>query len=374
MAQSLLWVTRAMRERILVVDDEEGPRESLKIILNSHYEVTATERGTHALELLGREHYDVVLLDLTMPHDLSGTDTLRLIRESQIDVEAIVITGQGALDTAVECLRLGARDYIAKPYRSEDVRTAVRSALAVQSARRRATEMREHLLGNLSHEFRTPLHAIVGYSEILHEEADAVLSQDQRRAVARIRLNSERLLSYLEGLFFLAEMDSGDAPATPREFVVRPWLERVLQPICLDADRNGVTVDIQCDTSLIGHTHPETLARLVSALTYAASDQPSGGSIRVLAERTIDGLSIFVDPGRSPLRDSAAHVSLENLELGDPLAQEVIERAAASLDARIVTETDGQAVLRVHILVPSRAESAPAEAQTSGAADAPAEP
>ncbi len=343
--------------QVLVVDDEAGPRESLKIILKSEFGVTAIDRGSAALELLRECAFDVVLLDLTMPEDLSGTQTLQAIRESGIDVEVIVITGQGALDTAVECLRLGAKDYIAKPYRAEDVHAAVSSALAARAARRRATEMREHLLENLSHEFRTPLHAISGYSEILCDEANEVLSQDQRRALARIQLNSERLLSYLEGLFFLAELDSGDMPTVSREFAVRPWLEQLIDPIRRDAEQNGVTVEIDCDRALMGHTHPETLARLISALTYAAADQPSGETIRVLARKTHErALQLSIEPGRGVAGDSVGRRSteLEDLQLADPLAREVIVRAASNINAQIVTELDGGSILRIHIELPNQ--------------------
>jgi len=358
------------QSQVLVVDDEAGPRESLKIILKAEFEVTTTDRGSAALELLRDGAFDVVLLDLTMPEDLSGTQTLRAIRDSNVDVEVIVITGQGALDTAVECLRLGARDYIAKPYRAEDVRAAIRSALASRAALRRASEMRERLLENLSHEVRTPLHAISGYSEILGDEASGVLSQDQRRALARIQLNSERLLSYLEGLFFLAELDSGEVRAEPREFVVRPWLEHLLEPIRGDADEHGVDVDILCDASLTGHTHPETLARLVSALTFAAADQPSGGAVRVAAQRTRnDALQLSIEPGRQVAGESVGtrSTTLEDLEVADPLAREVILRAAASLGAHIRADMDGDSILRIHIEVPAE-RRATAALLTSSAA------
>lgn len=356
------------QSQILVVDDEAGPRESIKIILKSKFDVTTTGRGSEALELLRQQEFDLVLLDLTMPEDLSGTQTLRAIRDAGIDVEVIVITGQGALDSAVECLRLGARDYIAKPYRAEDVRAAVSSALAARNAAKRANGMREHLLENLSHEFRTPLHAISGYSEILCDEASNVLSNEQRRALTRIQLNSERLLSYLEGLFFLAELDSGDMTIVAREFAVLPWLEQLIDPIRRDAEQNGVAVELECDRSLTGHAHPETLARLISALTYAAADQPSGSTIRVHATRRSDGgLALSIDPGRGVAGDSVGRRStaLEDLQLADPLAREVIFRAAKNLGAEIVTELDGASILRIHIELPGASEHASDFAEAS---------
>lgn len=358
------------QSQILVVDDEAGPRESIKIILKSEFGVTTTGRGSEALDLLKQQEFDLVLLDLTMPEDLSGTQTLRAIRDAGIDVEVIVITGQGALDTAVECLRLGARDYLAKPYRAEDVRAAVSAALAARNAAKRANEMRDHLLENLSHEFRTPLHAISGYSEILCDEASNKLSNEQRRALARIQLNSERLLSYLEGLFFLAELDSGDLTIVAREFAVLPWLEQLIDPIRRDAEQNGVGVELECDGSLSGYAHPETLARLISALTYAAADQPSGGTIRVHATQPPSGgLSLSIEPGRGVAGDSEGRRStaLEDLQLADPLAREVIVRAATNLGAQIVTELDGASILRVHIELPAPAEHTSSFSQAASA-------
>jgi DNA-binding response OmpR family regulator len=342
------------RAQVLVVDDEAGPRESLKIILKPEFEVTATAQGSQALELLRQGSFEVVLLDLTMPDDLSGTETLRAIREADVDVEAIVITGQGTIDTAVECLRLGARDYIAKPYRAEDVRCAVRKALAVRSARRRASSMREALLGNLSHEIRTPLNAIVGYSEILHEEAKSTLTPDQRQALARIQLNSERLLSYLDGLFFLAELDAGDFPNLCRAIVLHPWLERLLQPIRREAEQSGVTFDLQCDPTLAWHTYPEILSRLVSALSYASADQPEGATIGVIAQSDGEVLTISIEPrGPSALHPGQySRVPLEEVGLGDPLAREVVSRAADMLGATVYAETTDTHLFRITIVLP----------------------
>lgn len=343
------------QSQILVVDDEAGPRESIKIILKPEFGVTAVDRGSRALELLRERQFDLVLLDLTMPEDLSGTETLEQIRDAGVDVEVIVITGQGALESAVECLRLGARDYLAKPYRAEDVRAAVHSTLAGQAARRRANGMREHLLENLSHEFRTPLHAISGYSEILCDEASESLSDAQQRALARIQLNSDRLLSYLEGLFYLAEMDSGHAPPVAREFAVHPWLDQIMDPIFRDAQHGGVDIDVRCDRTLRGFTHPDTLGRLVRALIYAAADQPSGRTIAVRVDPASGrGLRISIDPGReiSGTPVGARAVELSELNLSDPLAQEVITRAAGSIQARITAEIDGSSILQIHIEVP----------------------
>jgi DNA-binding response OmpR family regulator len=347
-ARALQTLARNMdpKSSVLVVDDESGPRESLKMLLKPEFEVSATPRGSDALRLLQERDYEVVLLDLTMPDDLSGTETLRAIRAANIDVEAIVITGQGTLDTAVECLRLGARDYIAKPFRSNAVISAVRGAIATRAARKRAVQIREQFLGNLSHEFRTPLNAIVGYSEILHDEVGDRLTNEHRRALSRIQRNSERLLSYLEGLFFLAELDSGDLPLRPRLFDVQPWLEKLLQPIRRDAADGGIDIRARCEDDLQGYSDPETLSRLMSVLVYEATAATANALVHVAAQRAAgDEVELIVEheprPAAEPPPSDASPVDPAadpRMVSGEKLAGDVISRAARTLDAEIHTE------------------------------------
>src|SRR5687768_7486786 len=103
------------RANILVVDDEMGPREALKTILKPYHNIYTAERGGQALEILTQVPIDLVTVDLRMP-GMSGIKVLERIKMQDSDIEAIVITGYGSLDTAVEGLRLGAFDYIAKPF------------------------------------------------------------------------------------------------------------------------------------------------------------------------------------------------------------------------------------------------------------------
>ncbi len=143
-----------VRPPILIVDDEHGPREALRLVLTAEFEVETCASAGEALERLRSRRFAVVLLDLTMPGDLSGIEILREIRRKQIPVEAIMLTGNGSLDSAVECLRLRAFDYVAKPFGPGSVLAAVRAATEAWNEPRRA---RESTLGELSHEVRAPL-------------------------------------------------------------------------------------------------------------------------------------------------------------------------------------------------------------------------
>jgi DNA-binding NtrC family response regulator len=105
---------------ILIVDDEVGPRESLRMILKPIYEIYTAVNGDEALQVVSKENIDLVTLDLRMP-GLSGIDVLREIKKIKADVEVIVITGYGTLTNAQEAIRYGAGDFISKPFNVADI-------------------------------------------------------------------------------------------------------------------------------------------------------------------------------------------------------------------------------------------------------------
>lgn len=105
---------------ILIVDDEIGPRESLRMILKPHYNVFTAENGYAAIQMLRQVEMDVVTLDIRMP-GMSGIDTLKEIRGLDPDVMVIIITGFGTLNSAIEAIRYGVFDYISKPFNVPEI-------------------------------------------------------------------------------------------------------------------------------------------------------------------------------------------------------------------------------------------------------------
>ena len=106
----------AKKTHVLVVDDEKVVRDGCRRVLSGRgYEISTAENGFQALEILGAEHIDILLLDLKMPV-LSGEEVLERTRDTHPDIPVIVITGHGTVDTAVECMKKGAYDFITKPF------------------------------------------------------------------------------------------------------------------------------------------------------------------------------------------------------------------------------------------------------------------
>ncbi len=109
---------------VLVIDDEIGPRESLRMLLKPNYQVHTATTVEAGLRLLREKHPDAVVSDIRMP-GTNGIDGLRRIREIDPHVAVIMLTGFGALETAQEALRLGANDYISKPFDAHEMREVI---------------------------------------------------------------------------------------------------------------------------------------------------------------------------------------------------------------------------------------------------------
>jgi two-component system response regulator PilR (NtrC family) len=137
--------------RILVVDDERSMRELLAIVLRREgYEVLLAENGRTAVDVLEREPVDLLISDIKMP-DLSGVDVLRAAKRIDQDILGIMITAFASTDTAVEAMRLGACDYLSKPFDIDLLKMKVREKIENRQLRQENLLLKRTL--GLSHQF-----------------------------------------------------------------------------------------------------------------------------------------------------------------------------------------------------------------------------
>ncbi len=131
------------RIRALVVDDDADVRNLLTgVLTRSQMTVVEAASGGEAMTALGRDEFDVVCVDVRLP-DHSGLDILRWARGAEIDTEFIVLTGHADVDTAVEAMRLGAYDFVAKPWKNVELLEVVRKAVEKKALRRENVVLRE---------------------------------------------------------------------------------------------------------------------------------------------------------------------------------------------------------------------------------------
>jgi DNA-binding NtrC family response regulator len=118
-----------MNARVLVVDDEDIVIKScMRILAGDQIQVDAVLDGLEALRKIEENSYDVIILDVMMPN-MDGLEVLRRVKEMHPDVDVIMITGLSQIGTAVQAMKLGAFDYIAKPFEPEELKLVVQRAL-----------------------------------------------------------------------------------------------------------------------------------------------------------------------------------------------------------------------------------------------------
>src|SRR5438309_3106496 len=132
------------RPVILVVDDDPGVRESFRLILEDHYDVLDVPDGPRALEVVRSAQVDLVLLDIRLP-DMDGIEVLERTKAIDEGIEVILVTAVKTVRTAVAAMKLGAFDYLTKPFEEDELLQLVRRALEKRSLEREVAFLRAEL-------------------------------------------------------------------------------------------------------------------------------------------------------------------------------------------------------------------------------------
>lgn len=216
----------ADKANILVIDDEKGPRESLRMILKPYFNVYTAENGEQAIQILVQMPIDLVTVDLKMP-GLSGTNILEKVKEHDPDIEAIIITGYGSADTAIQALRSGAFDYITKPFDTKHVLALIRHALERSNARlklrqikesekRRAEQAEEmarlkrQLVSALAHDIKNPLGLIMGYAEFLASRMEGRAdAKEDLKYLSCILDSAQHIVKLVTGFLDASKVEAG---------------------------------------------------------------------------------------------------------------------------------------------------------------------
>ena len=120
MAQSLEQRTIDQKPTVLIVDDEAAPRAALTQILKQNFNILTAESGSHALAVINDHGVDLMTLDLKLP-DTSGSDILKEIKRTHREIEVIMVTAYGTLQSAMDCVRHGAAGFLLKPFNASEL-------------------------------------------------------------------------------------------------------------------------------------------------------------------------------------------------------------------------------------------------------------
>jgi len=132
-----------MKLGVLIVDDEPSIREALaEVMAQEDYQVMTASCGEEAVEVARQNPVDLVLLDMKLPGAMSGLDTLSILREMNHETQVVMMTAYASVGSAVEAMRMGAYDYVNKPFKIDEIRLTVRRALDTLHLRRQVAALR----------------------------------------------------------------------------------------------------------------------------------------------------------------------------------------------------------------------------------------
>jgi signal transduction histidine kinase len=211
------------RRTLLIVDDEEGPRQSLRVVFKDDYSLLLASNGPDALELARNHKINAAVLDIRMT-GMSGTEVLEKLKAIQPSTEVIMLTAYETVDTIRQALRLGACDYLNKPFDVPTIRKAVATAMERQSfadeiranneklgalqvelhdqrLQEEITRTRGEIYASIIHDINGPLTIISGFIQIINQrmgESKRLEGEDMEMVKDRLRRITRQVSNCIE--------------------------------------------------------------------------------------------------------------------------------------------------------------------------------
>ncbi len=347
--------------RILVVDDELGIREGCRrVLVPQGFEVDVAENGPAGLRKLRESRYDVLLLDIMMP-GMGGIEVLHQAREIDPDLICIIITGYATVELAVQAIREGAHDFIAKPFSADMLLQVVnreleRRALRKEAERLRALEeearelarAKEELeqldrfkttfMWTVAHELRAPLNALQSF--LLAILKGYIPPEEQQEVLGRAVQRVQELLDLVDDLLKLAAAKSEKGLEKREPVSLADALEKVAPLFQKEAEAKGLAWVLEVRARPVVQADPDQMAQVWSNLiSNAVKYTPAGGQVRVVLEEqdgwavgTVEDTGIGIVPEdlgrvfeefyRTP---QAKEVAPRGTGLGLPLVKQIVE-------------------------------------------------
>ena len=214
------------KKKILIVDDDQAIRVRSKAILAKKYTLALAENGKEALEILETFAPDLILLDVDMPV-MDGLTTCRQVRLAPKFrfIKIIFVSGNVTLEDRLEAYKAGADDYILKPYDQDELMAKVKVMLRLKNEEE-ISDLKSDFLALISHETRTPLNSIIGFSELMC----TMLPEEHRNMAKMISESGNRLFEFIQKATMLCELKAGQQ-LYYSERSLRPNLDKIIDSL-----------------------------------------------------------------------------------------------------------------------------------------------
>ncbi|MBF2067885.1 MAG: response regulator [Calothrix sp. C42_A2020_038] len=323
--------------KILVVDDDEVDRMAVRrALLNAGVLIELSEVGTcsEAIIKVKKTSYDCVFLDYRLP-DGDGLTLIFQLRAANIKFPLVVLTGQSDEQVAVELMKAGATDYLSKSrVSSETLAQVLRNAMRVYRAEMQAeqamqqlresnkilvqknkeleeqrqqiqeqniklleaSQLKSKFLATISHELRTPMNAIIGFSQFLLRPKYGQLSNQQRDMVERILNNGKHLLALLNEVLDFSKIESGQLNLKPQMYDISTVIHSTVAEIASLAEMKSLSLEVivNLDNPIVYNDPLRLRQILMNLLSNAIKFTKQGGVYIKVEEVGKDRIAILV--------------------------------------------------------------------------------
>ena len=329
-------MTAPADRRILLVDDNADDRKRVERMLRGQrrrYDIVECGSGAEAIEILraGAQQFDCIILDQYLS-DMEGVEVLSRLKapNGRVPYAVTMLTGHDSEPGAAYALELGAEDYLLKDeitahglvrsienvIEKFDIRRELeeqRAAIELRNDRLEsmhgeaearlndlaaATQARDRFVAMMSHEMRTPLNAILGYSELLELEIEGQINEGQRRNLDRIRIGSRHLLALINDVLDLARADARKLELDIRAVDLNAVIEEITALLENQATQKGLTLrhELAPSTPLVA-ADLQRLRQILTNLAGNAIKFTEHGEVTITAHAARDGRTVSIEVG-----------------------------------------------------------------------------